>query len=61
MIKRLIRTIGGADGPAVHTELTLAQAQPGRSFEGIVEVTGGGHRVEVGYLDLVLCALVNGS
>ncbi|HEX6684753.1 MAG TPA: sporulation protein [Candidatus Limnocylindrales bacterium] len=61
MIKRLIRTIGGAGGPVVQTELTVAQAQPGGVFEGIVEVTGGPHRVQVGYIALVLCAKVHGS
>lgn len=45
----------------VQTELTVAQAQPGGAFEGIVEVIGGPTRVQVGYVALVLCAKVHGS
>jgi len=62
VIKRLIRTFGGTGGgPTVQTELTVAQALPGSTLDGMVEVTGGAHRSQVGYIALVLCAKVHGS
>jgi sporulation-control protein len=61
VIKRLIRTMGGSGGPTVQTELTVPQALPGNTLDGLVVVTGGGHRAQVGYIALVLCAKVHGS
>jgi sporulation-control protein len=61
VIKRLIRTFGGEGGPAVQTELTVAQALPGSTLDGLVEVTGGAHRSQVGFIALTLCAKVHGS
>lgn len=62
VIKRLIRTIGGtAGGPTVQTELTAMQVIPGSALDGMVQVTGGTHRAQVGYIALILCAKVNGS
>lgn len=53
--------MGGAGGPAVQTELTVPQALPGNTLDAMVEVTGGAHRAQVGYIALVLCAKVHGS
>jgi sporulation-control protein len=53
--------MGGSGGPTVQTELSVAQALPGKTLEGLVEVTGGAHRAQVGYVALVLCAKVHGS
>lgn len=61
VIKRLIRTMGVAGGPTVRTELTVPQALPGNTLDGLVEVTGGAHRARVGFIALVLCAKVHGS
>ena len=53
--------MGGTEGPTVQTELAVAQALPGGTLDGMVEVTGGARRVQVGYIALVLCAKVHGS
>jgi sporulation-control protein len=53
--------MGVAGGPTVQTELTVPRALPGEILGGLVEVTGGTHRVRVGYIALVLCAKVHDS
>lgn len=61
VIKRLIRTIGGAGGPTVETELAGSQVLPGGSLDALVHVAGGDHRARVGDIALILCAKVHGS
>jgi len=61
VIKRLIRTIGGAGGPTVQTELPVPQVLPGYSLDALVHVAGGAHRAHVSYIALILCAKVHGS
>jgi sporulation-control protein len=53
--------MGGSGGPTVQTELTVPQALAGKNLDGMVQVTGGAHRAQVGYIALILCAKVHGS
>jgi sporulation-control protein len=53
VVNRLLRAFG-VGGPTVRTELTTASAQPGGTYTGTVEVTGGDRAVSIGYIALVL-------
>jgi sporulation-control protein len=51
----------GAGGPMIRTELSVPNAQPGGKLHGEIEVTGGDHAVNVGYIALALMTPVRQS